>query len=91
MSTNPLDLKISIPRLVEVSNIKQIDIQKHSIYAQQLSLAYNRKNDLKKNRTNETLETNKLYIKHNDNSYNKKRKEKNKKQQKNIGHIDIKI
>lgn len=91
MSTNYLDLKISIPRLVEVSNIKQIDIQKPSIYAQQLSLSYNRNNDLKKSKINETFETAKLYIEQSNNLYSRKEKEKNKKRRKNIGHLDIKI
>lgn len=93
MSTNPLDLKGAIPRLVEIGNLKQIDLQKPITHTQQLSLSNNRKNDLKKSRINETIETGKLYVQHSDNSFNKKgkEKEKDKKRRKNIGHLDIKI
>jgi hypothetical protein len=89
MSINPLDLQVAIPKSVEVSNIKQVEIQKNDVYVQQFAISYDNENKIKKNRINKTNETFKIYIKGN----NEKRNEKEKKKKKNkfLGHIDIKV
>ncbi|MDI6604138.1 MAG: hypothetical protein QME35_03215 [Thermoanaerobacteraceae bacterium] len=55
MSINPLDLQVAIPKSVEVSNIKQIEIQKNDVYVQQFAISYDNENKIKKNRINKTM------------------------------------
>ncbi|QSZ26583.1 hypothetical protein ACETAC_06615 [Aceticella autotrophica] len=89
MSINPLDLQVAIPKSVEVSNIKQIEIQKNDVYVQQFAISYDNENKIKKNRINKTNETFKMHIKGNNEKRNEK--EKKKKENKFLGHIDIKV
>ncbi|SNX55491.1 hypothetical protein [Thermoanaerobacterium sp. RBIITD] len=90
MTVNPIDLQVAIPKMVEISNIKQVEIQRQDIYVEQFAEMINHENDIKKSRTNKTNETAKLYIKNNKDRIKKKNYSKNNKKTL-LGHIDIKI
>ncbi|CAK9331332.1 hypothetical protein [Thermoanaerobacter kivui] len=89
----PIDLKSILPRIVEVGNLKQIDVQRANVYTQQMAVSYHKETEVKKTKTNELEKAEKAVIKDQQRSgeKGKKEKEKNKKNQKNIGHIDIKV
>lgn len=88
--SNSIDLQVAIHRMVDISNIKQIEIQRPDIFVGQFIEMINHENEIKRSRTNKINESNKLYIK----------KDKNKMTEKNLsgsrkkfllGHVDIKI
>lgn len=90
MPVNPIDLQVAIPKTVEISNIKQLEIQKSDIYTEQFSIMYNIENTIKKRRANAVDVVERLYFK--EKGKEKVKKDKNKQSKKHLfGHIDIKI
>ncbi|WP_223814554.1 hypothetical protein [Thermoanaerobacterium thermosaccharolyticum] len=63
MSVNPIDLQVAIPKMVDISNIKQVEIQRPDVFIGQFMEMINNENEIKKSRTNKINESDKPYIK----------------------------
>lgn len=90
MSVNPIDLQVAIPKMTDISNIKQIEIQRPDVFAGQFMEMISHEEEIKKSRTNKINESNKLYIKKDKNKLTKENLSKGRKKFL-LGHVDIKI
>ncbi|MDE4541814.1 hypothetical protein [Thermoanaerobacterium sp. R66] len=90
MSVNPIDLQVAIPKMVDVSNIKQIEIQRPDVFVGQFMEMINNENEIKKSRTNKINESNKLSTKKDKNRMEGESSQKERKKFL-LGHVDIKI
>lgn len=48
MSVNPIDLQVAIPKMVDISNIKQVEIQRPDVFVGQFMEMINNENEIKK-------------------------------------------
>lgn len=90
MSVNPIDLQVAIPKMVDISNIKQVEIQRADVFVGQFMEMINNENEIKKSRTNKISESNKLSTKKDKNKMDEKGLPKERKKFLS-GHMDIKI
>ncbi|ADL68940.1 hypothetical protein [Thermoanaerobacterium thermosaccharolyticum] len=90
MSVNPIDLQVAIPKMVDISNIKQVEIQRPDVFIGQFMEMINNENEIKKSRTNKINESDKPYIKKDKNEVVDDNLSKGRKKFL-LGHMDIKI